>query len=71
MPEAVVNVLHLAEYVGYVFSDKGLQGDTIESHLSAIKYFHRVSRSFELDTTRPLLTNALKGAARLHADADT
>ena len=31
--------------------------------------FHRVSRGFELDITHPLLTHALKGAARSHADA--
>ena len=40
----------------------------IESHLSAIKFFHRISRGFEIDITHPVVANALKGAARLHAD---
>ena len=47
---------------------KNLRSATTESQLSAIKFFHRISRGFELDTTHPVLANALKGAARSHAD---
>ena len=50
------------------FSTKKLRSATIESHSSAIKFFHRISRGFEIDTTHPVIANALKGAARLHAD---
>ena len=65
----MTNVWHLFEYVAYAFATKKLRSATIESHLSAIKFFHRISRGFELDTTHPVLGNALKGAARSHADA--
>lgn len=58
----------LFEYVAYSFATKKLRSATIESHLSAIKFFHRISRGFELDTTHPVLACALKGAARSHAD---
>ena len=37
--------------------------------MSAIKFSHHVSRAFELDTTNPILADALKGAAGSHADA--
>lgn len=52
-------------------SEKGLQGNTVQSHLSASEYFHRVLRCFELDTTHLFVTNAFIGAARSHADAGT
>ena len=35
--------------------------------MSAIKFLHRISRGFELDTTHPVLASALKGAARSYA----
>ena len=62
-------VWHLFEYVAYAFATKKLRSATIESQMSAIKFFHRVSRGFELNTTHPVLGKALKGAARSHADA--
>ena len=58
----------LFEYVAYFFATKKLRSATIESHLSAIKLFHRISRGFELDTTHPVVACALKGAARSYAD---
>ena len=61
------NVWHLFEYVAYAFANKKLRSATIESHLSAIKFFHRISRGFELDTTDSVIASALKGAARPHA----
>ena len=64
----MTNVWHLFEYVAYAFATKKLRSATIESHLSAIKFFHRISRGFELDTTHPVIASALKGAARSHAE---
>ena len=63
-------VWHLFEYVAYAFATNTLRSVTIESHLSAIKFFHRISRGFELDTTHPVIASALKGSARSHADVD-
>ncbi|MEP6266664.1 MAG: hypothetical protein ABJ139_04935, partial [Paracoccaceae bacterium] len=65
----MTNAWHLFEYVAYAFATKKLRSATIESHLSAIKFFHRISRGFELDITHPVLGNVLKGAVRSHADA--
>ena len=59
--EGLSNVWQLFEYVAYSFATKKLRSATIESHLSAIKFFHRISRGFELDTTHPVLACALKG----------
>ena len=56
------------EYVVYVFATKKLRSATSESHLSAIKFIHRISRGFELDTTHTVIASALKGAARSHAE---
>ena len=53
---------------GVLFRYQKLRSATIESHLSAIKFFHRISRGFELDTTHFVIACALKGAARSHAD---
>ena len=64
----MANVWHVFEYVAYAVSTKKLRSATIESHLSAIKFFHRISRGFEIDTTHPVISNAVKGAARFHAD---
>ena len=58
----------LFEYVAYVFAPKKLRLTTIESHLSAVKCFHRISCGFELDITHLVLTSAFKGAACSHAD---
>ena len=58
----------LFEYVAYVFATKKLRLTTIESHLSAVKCFHRISCGFELDITHLVLTSAFKGAACSHAD---
>ena len=66
--DGMANVWHVFEYVAYAFSTKKLRSATIESHLSAIKFFHRISRGFEIDITHPVIANAFKGAARLHAD---
>ena len=60
----MTNVWHLFEYVAYALATKKLRSATIESHLSAIKFFHRISGGFELDTTHPVIASALKGAAR-------
>ena len=60
-------VWHLFEYVAYACATKKLPSATIESHLSAIKVFHGISRGFELDTTHPVIVTAVKGAARSHA----
>ena len=69
--DSMFNVWQLLfEYVAYAFATKKLRSATIESHSSAIKFFHRISRDFELDTTHPALARALKGAARSHADVD-
>ena len=59
---------HLFEYVAYAFVSKPLRSATIESHLWAIKFIHRISRGFKLDTTHSVLGIALKDAARSHAD---
>ena len=61
------NFCSLLEYAAYAVAAKKLQADTVESHLSAIKFFHRSSRGFELDTSHTLLRNALKCSARSHA----
>ena len=45
-----------------------MRSATIASRLSAIKYFHRISRGVKLDTTLPVAASALSGAARSHAD---
>ena len=68
--DGVTNVWHFFEHVAYAFFTKKLRSATIESHLSAIKFFHRISRGFELDTTYPVIASALKGAARSHAEVD-
>ena len=64
----MTNVWHLFEYVAYAFATKKLLSATIESLLSAIKFFHRISSGFELDTAHPVIASALKGAARSHAE---
>ena len=64
----MANVWCLFEYVAYAFDTEKMPSATIESHLSAIKYFHRISRGFELDTTHRVIASALKGAVRSHAD---
>ena len=64
----VTNVWHLFEYVAYAFATKKLRSATIESRLSAIKFFHRIPRGFELDTTHPVIASAVKGAVRSHAE---
>jgi len=66
--DGMFHVWQLFEYVAYSFATNKLRSATIASHLSAIKFFHRISRGFELDTTHPVLACALKGAARSHAD---
>ena len=38
----MTNVWNLFEYVAYAFATKKLRSATIESHLSAIKFFHRI-----------------------------
>ena len=64
----MTNVWHFLEYVAYAFATRKLRSATIESHMSVIKFFHRISRGFELDTTHPVIASALKGAARSHAE---
>ena len=64
----MANVWCLFEYVAYAFATKQLRSASIESRLSAIKYFRRISRGFELDTNHPVIASALKRAARSHAD---
>ena len=59
---------HFFEYLAYAFATKKLRSATIASHLSVIKFFQRISRGFELDTTYPVIASALKGAARSHAE---
>ena len=61
--------LEIVEYIAYAFSVSGLQKSTIAGHLSAVKFFHRLSGAAELDTQHPLVRCALRGAARGHADA--
>ena len=60
----MTNVWHLFGDVAYAFVTKKLRSATIESHLSAIKFFHHISRVFELDTTHPVIASSLQGAAR-------
>ena len=50
----MTNVWHLFEYVAYVFATKKLRSATVERRLSAIKFSHRISQGFELDTTHPV-----------------
>ena len=64
----MANMWCLFEYAAYAFATNQLLSTTIESYLSAIKCFHRISRGFELDTTHPVIASALNGAARSHAD---
>lgn len=64
----MVDVCRVFEYAAYPFSTKTLLAATIESQLSAIKYFQL---SFEIDATDPGIAGTLKGAARSHADAGT
>ena len=64
----MTNVWHLFKYVAYAFATKERRSATIESHLSAIRFSHRISRAFEIDTTHPVIASALKGAARSHAE---
>ena len=66
--ESMINVGQLLEYAACAFATKRLRYATIENDVSTIKFFHRISRGFELDTTHPVLASALKGAARSHAD---
>ena len=66
--DVMANVWHVFEYVAFAVSTKKLRSAPIESHLSAIKFFQGISRGFEIDITHPVTPNALKGAARLHAD---
>ena len=56
------------EYVAHAFATKKQRSATIESNLSALEFFHRISRRFELDTTHPDIASALRGAARSHAE---
>ena len=64
----MTNVWHLFEYVAYAFATKKLRWATIERHRSAINFFHRIPRGFELDTTHPVIASAFKGAVRSHAE---
>ena len=66
--DGMTNVWHLFEHVAYAFATKKLRSATIESRLSAINCFHRISRGFELDTTHPVIASALKGSSRSHAE---
>ena len=66
--DGTTNVWHSFDFVAYAFATNKQQSATIESNLSAIKFFHRISRGFELDTTHPVILSALKGAARSHAE---
>jgi len=67
--DGMTNLWHLCEHVSYAFATTKLRSEAIEGHSSAVKFFHRESRGFELDTPHSVLTNALKGAARSHDDA--
>ena len=62
----MTNVWHLLEYVAYAFATKKPRSATIESHLSAITFSHRISRGFDLDTIHPVISSALKGATCSH-----
>ena len=64
----MADVWCLFEYVSYVISNKTLQSATMESNLSTIKYFPRISCGFKLHTAHPVTASTLKGAARSHAD---
>ena len=64
----MTDVLHFFEYVAYAFATKKLRSATIESLLSGIKIFHRLSRGFELDTTHTVIASALKGTEFSHAE---
>ena len=63
------NVWHLFEDGAYASATKKLRLVAIESNLSAIELFRRISRGFELDTTQSVYINALKSATRSRADA--
>ena len=64
----MTDVLHFFEYVAYAFAAKKLRSATIESLLSGMKFFHRLSRGFELDTTHTVIASALKGTEFSHAE---
>ena len=57
--DGMTHVCHLFGYVAYAFATKKLRSATMESHLSAIKFFHLISRGFELDPTHPVIASAL------------
>ena len=71
MPDVNVHFWHLVDYVVNAVSVLGIQQAKISGHLSAIKFFYRVSSSLELDTRRHLIRDALKGVARGHAQVGT
>lgn len=50
------NVYQLLEHVAYVVSMLGVQHTTCDGHLSAMKFFHFLISSIELDTQDPLNT---------------
>ena len=64
----VANVWHLSQYVACAFATKKLRSVPIESHLSVIRFFYRISRGFELDTTHPVIASVVKRAARSHVN---
>lgn len=68
--DGMFNVWQLFVYVSYSFATKQFRPPIVESHLSAIKLFHRIMRGFELYTTHPVLASALKQVGRTDADVD-
>lgn len=56
----MVNVWCLFDKLSVPIRHGQVQRATIGSHLSAIKYFHLISRGFELDRSHPVVDSAFK-----------
>lgn len=58
----------MLKYIAHAYSTRKLQANTIGGHLAAVKYYHPLACGFELNTSHPLLANALKGVTRGHTE---
>ena len=61
----------LLAYIAYAWGANGLTVGTIAGHLAAGKFFYRHERGFKLFLRPPWILDALKGASRSHAEAET
>ena len=61
----------LLAYIACAWGANGLTVGTIAGHLARGKFFYRHERGFELFVRPPWIVDALKGATRSHAGAET